>query len=72
MFITVHISQVVSKAVNDYGALWTTFDRPEQGLDLIQEAMTQLELTPGEHFHMALNCAGHEIFDYVSGHISMK
>ncbi|KAK2167327.1 hypothetical protein LSH36_29g02078 [Paralvinella palmiformis] len=61
------LREVVSRAVNDQGALWTTFDRPEQGLDLIQEAMTQLELTPGEHFHIALNCAGHEIFDYDKG-----
>ena len=41
-------------------------DRPEQGLDMIQEAMTQYELTPGEDFYIALNLAGHEIFDYVS------
>ena len=42
------------------------FERPEQGLDMIQEAMTHYELTPGEDFYIALNLAGHEIFDYVS------
>ena len=43
-----------------------SFERPEQGLDMIQEAMSQFELTPGEDFYIALNLAGHEIFDYVS------
>ena len=42
------------------------FDRPEQGLDMIQEAINHYELTPGEDFYIALNLAGHEIFDYVS------
>ena len=52
--------------MTDNGALMVSFDRPEQGLDMIQEAMTHLELTPGEDFFIALNLAGHEIFDYVS------
>lgn len=42
-------------------------DKPEQGLDLLQEAMTQLGLTPGKDFHVVLNCAGHETFDYEKG-----
>ena len=58
--------QVVSKNVNDLGALCPNFDRVEQGLDLIQEAITQQGLTPGEDFHIALNLQGQEIFDYVS------
>ena len=58
--------QVAAKNVTDNGALMVSFDRPEQGLDMIQEAMTHLELTPGEDFYIALNLAGHEIFDYVS------
>lgn len=44
-----------------------SFERPEQGLDMIQEAMSQFELTPGEDFYIALNLAGHEIFDYEKG-----
>ena len=44
----------------------TAMDRPEQGLDMIQEAMLHLGMTPGEDFHLALNCAAQEIFDFVS------
>jgi len=42
------------------------FDKPEGGLDLIQESMSRLGLTPGEDMYIALNLAGQEIFDYVS------
>lgn len=42
------------------------FDKPEQGLDMLQESMTRLGLTPGEDMYIGLNLAGHEIFDYVS------
>ena len=56
---------MAARNVNDVGGLCPLYDRPEQGLDLLQEAMAALNLTPGEHFHIALNCAGHEMFDYV-------
>ncbi|XP_053400726.1 enolase 4-like [Mercenaria mercenaria] len=59
--------RVAAKNVTDTGALMMTFDRPEQGLDLIQESMGRLGLTPGEDLYMALNLAGHEIFDYDTG-----
>jgi len=42
------------------------FDRPEQGVDLLQEAITSLGLSPGVDFHLALNCAAHEALDFVS------
>lgn len=58
---------VAAKNVTDTGALMLPFDRPEQGLDMIQEAITHYELTPGEDFYIALNLAGHEIFDYEKG-----
>ncbi|XP_060572158.1 enolase 4-like isoform X2 [Ruditapes philippinarum] len=58
---------VAAKNVTDIGALMMPFDRPEQGLDLIQESMGRLGLTPGEDMYMALNLAGHEIFDYDTG-----
>lgn len=58
---------VAAKNVTDIGALMMPFDRPEQGLDLIQESMGRLGLTPGEDMYMALNLAGHEIFDYEKG-----
>eukprot|EP00105_Crassostrea_gigas_P036773 XP_019920921.1 PREDICTED: enolase 4-like isoform X4 [Crassostrea gigas] len=49
---------------NDIGALCPSYDKPEQGLDILQDAITSLELTPGEDFFIALNLAGKEIFDY--------
>lgn len=53
---------------NDIGALCPSYDKPEQGLDILQDAITSLELTPGEDFFIALNLAGKEIFDYVGSH----
>lgn len=55
------------KAVNELGALLPVFERPEQGLDLLQEAITAANLTPGEDIHIALNAAGHEMFDFEKG-----
>ncbi|XP_052795928.1 enolase 4-like isoform X3 [Mya arenaria] len=56
--------KIVARNVTDLGALMVSFDRPEQGLDMIQESMTRLGLTPGEDLYLGLNLAGHEIFDY--------
>ena len=58
--------QVQGRYVNELGALCPVLEKPEQGLDMLQEAVTSLELTAGEDFFFAINCAGHEIFDYVS------
>jgi len=55
---------------NDWGALCPQFDRPEQGLDLLEDAIKQLGMTPGQDFSVVLNCAGHEILDHV-GTISL-
>ncbi|XP_071169683.1 enolase 4-like [Mytilus edulis] len=44
-----------------------TFDKAEQGLDLLQEAITNCGLTAGEDFFIGLNCAGPEMFDYEKG-----
>ena len=38
-------------------------DKPEAGLELVSEALTQLEFK--ERFGVVINCAAHEIFDYV-------
>jgi len=35
-------------------------------VDLLQEAITSLGLSPGVDFHLALNCAAHEALDFVS------
>lgn len=56
-----------TKLVNDIGAMCPTFDKAEQGLDLLQEAITNCGLTAGEDFFIGLNCAGPEIFDYEKG-----
>ena len=68
LFNSKHIFQVAAKLVNDLGAFCPTYDRPEQGLDLLQEAITNCGCTVGEDFFLAINCAGHELFDYVSRH----
>ena len=58
--------QVQGRYVNELGALFPVLEKPEQGLDMLQEAVTSIELTTGEDFFFAMNCAGHEIFDCVS------
>lgn len=60
-------SGVAAQYGNDIGALCPSYDKPEQGLDILQDAITSLELTPGEDFFIALNLAGKEIFDYEKG-----
>ncbi|XP_013420699.1 enolase 4 [Lingula anatina] len=58
---------IIQKNVNDLGSLCPQIDRPEQGLDMLQDAITGLELTPGEDFHIVLNCGAHEWFDAEKG-----
>lgn len=52
--------------VPNSGVLSVSYERPEQPLDLIAEACANLELTLGTEIHLALNCAGPELMDYVS------
>ena len=52
--------------MSETGALCPVFDKPEQGLDLLVEAITAANLTPGEDIHIAINAAGHEMMDFVS------
>ncbi|KAL8616578.1 hypothetical protein ACOMHN_036610 [Nucella lapillus] len=56
-----------SRCVSETGALCPAFDRPEQGLDLLVEAITASNLTPGEDIHIAINAAAHEMFDFEKG-----
>ena len=63
--------QAISRLVNDMGALCPTYDRPEQGIDLLQEAITAQGLAPGTDFNIMLNLAGPDVFDYVSLCISL-
>ena len=55
--------------MNDLGALCPPYDKVEQGLDLLQEAMTAVGVTPAEDFHIVLQLAGPDCFDYVSYHM---
>ncbi|XP_071486736.1 enolase 4-like [Diadema antillarum] len=56
-------SGVAANYVNDLGTYTPQYDRQEQLLDLVQEAVQALELVPGEDIFMALNCAAHEIYE---------
>ena len=61
-----HITwQAIGRNVNEFGALCSSFDRIEQGLDLLQESITAVGLTPAEDFNIALQLSGPTIFDYV-------
>ncbi|XP_036978677.1 enolase 4 isoform X3 [Acanthopagrus latus] len=51
----------------DSGAPAMSYERPEQPLDLIIEACTNLGLSLGEEIHLAVNCAAPELMDYSKG-----
>ncbi|XP_031610889.2 enolase 4 isoform X2 [Oreochromis aureus] len=53
--------------VCDSGALAVSHERPEQPLDLITEACTNLGVPLGTQIHLALNCAAHELMDPSKG-----
>ncbi|XP_029926621.1 enolase 4 isoform X2 [Myripristis murdjan] len=54
----------VQAALSDTGALAVGCERPEQPLDLIAEACSDLGLALGTEIHLAVNCAAHELMDY--------
>ncbi|XP_059179895.1 enolase 4 isoform X5 [Centropristis striata] len=49
------------------GAPAMTYERPEQPLDLITEACTNLGLALGAEIHLAVNCAAPELMDFSKG-----
>ncbi|XP_064173795.1 enolase 4 [Anguilla rostrata] len=57
----------VLNAVSDSGALAVGYDRPEQPLDLITEAASNLGFALGDVMYLAINCAAHELMDYQKG-----
>lgn len=59
-------SQATQAILCDSGAPAMSYERPEQPLDLIIEACTNLGLSLGEEIHLAVNCAAPELMDYVS------
>lgn len=58
------VSQLTVRNGGDGGAMCPLLDKPEQGIELVSEALTQLEFK--ERFGVVVNCAAHEIFDNVS------
>ncbi|XP_061819982.1 enolase 4 isoform X8 [Nerophis lumbriciformis] len=50
--------------LRDSGVMPVSFDRPEQALDLITEACSNLELELGVEIHLAVNCAAPNLMDY--------
>lgn len=58
--------QASMRLVSDQGALCPTLDRLEQGLDMLNDAITKVGLVPGQDFFYIINCAAHECFDFVS------
>ena len=58
---------VCSEAIlHESGDPAVSYERPEQPLDLITEACTNLGLALGTKIHLAVNCAARELMDYVS------
>ncbi|XP_049926794.1 enolase 4 [Epinephelus moara] len=51
----------------DRGMMAVTYERPEQPLDLITEACTNVGLALGTEIHLAVNCAAPELLDYSKG-----
>ncbi|XP_066278362.1 enolase 4-like [Branchiostoma lanceolatum] len=60
-------SGVTARNTTDLGAYAPLYDKLEQPLDLVQEALAALELQAGEDVHMAINCAAHEMFELEKG-----
>ena len=58
--------KVAACLVTNTGSLYPALDKIEQGLDMLQDAITAAGLTPGKDFFIALDLAAHDIFDYVS------
>ncbi|XP_057703354.1 enolase 4 isoform X2 [Corythoichthys intestinalis] len=63
--ITMSSKAGVTQAIlSDRGVMPVNFDRPEQVLDLINDACNNLELELGTDMHLVLNCAGTDLMDY--------
>lgn len=58
---------VTVKYLNDFGALCPVFDKPEQGLDMIADVVSQQGFEMGTDFFFILNASANEFFDYEKG-----
>eukprot|EP00058_Branchiostoma_floridae_P023445 XP_002608935.1 hypothetical protein BRAFLDRAFT_85491 [Branchiostoma floridae] len=63
LYIPMCYVMVTARNTTDLGAYAPQYDKLEQPLDLVQEALAALELQAGEDVHMAINCAAHEMFE---------
>ncbi|GAB1302574.1 Enolase 4 [Apodemus speciosus] len=57
----------ITGKVSHLGCLTINYDTIEQPLLLIQGICSNLGLELGVNFHLAINCAGHELMDYSKG-----
>ncbi|XP_052038560.1 enolase 4 isoform X2 [Apodemus sylvaticus] len=57
----------ITGKVSHLGCLTINYDTIEQPLLLIQGICSNLGLELGMNFHLAINCAGHELMDYSKG-----
>lgn len=62
------LQQQVTGKMSHLGCLTINYDTIEQPLLLIQGICANLGLEMGTKLHLAINCAAHELVDYVSFH----
>ena len=58
---------VSAKNLSDSGAICPVYDKPEQGLDAIADAVNSCGFDIGKDFFFVLNASAHECFDYEKG-----
>ena len=62
------LQQQITGKMSHLGCLTINYDTIEQPLLLIQGICANLGLELGTNLHLAINCAAHELMDYVSFH----
>lgn len=62
------LQQLITGKMSHLGCLTITYDTIEQPVLLIQGICANLGLEMGINLHLAINCAAHELMDYVSFH----
>uniref|UniRef100_F6V8G3 Enolase 4 n=1 Tax=Ciona intestinalis TaxID=7719 RepID=F6V8G3_CIOIN len=55
------------KQISASGGYEPSYDKPEQPLDAILEAINTSGLVPGQDIFLGIECSAHEIFDYDKG-----
>lgn len=62
------LQQQITGKLSHLGCLTISYDTIEQPLLLIQGICANLGLEMGTNLHLAIDCAAHELMDYVSFH----